>query len=264
MQIVNREKSYCNIYLRLQTRSYKPDHTCQKNLLMIYKLLQMSNEKLLGVFLIFFVIGATIYIAVNQFKQEVKDATASPTPSPSSLVFNQASSAPQAQQPQPSQLPLAKNKQLAQFPGIVPDDLRQNKKAMIQTSKGIIELEIYPEATKAASNFMILASNGFYDGLKFHRVEDWVIQGGDPLGTGSGGPGYQFEDEPVTRPYNVGIVAMANAGPNTNGSQFFIMKKDTPLQPDYTIFGAVISGQDVVDKIAVGDVMQKVIIGPLK
>lgn len=231
--------------------------------MVVYKLLQMSNEKLLGAFLIFFVIGATIYIAVNQFKQEVKNATASPVPSPSPLVFNQGSPAQQPQ-PQPSELPLARNKQLAQFPGIVSDDLRQNKKAMIQTSKGIIELEIYPEATKAASNFMILASNGFYDGLKFHRVEDWVIQGGDPLGTGSGGPGYQFEDEPVTRPYNVGIVAMANSGPNTNGSQFFIMKKDTPLQPDYTIFGAVIAGQDVVDKITAGDIMQKVVIGPLK
>lgn len=228
---------------------------------MVYKLLQMSNEKLLGAFLIFFVIGATIYIAVNQFKQEVKNVTASPTPSPSPLVFNQTA---QAQQPQPSELPLAKNKQLAQFPGIVSDDLRQNKKAMIQTSKGIIQFEIYPEATKAASNFMILASNGFYDGLKFHRVEDWFIQGGDPLGTGSGGPGYQFEDEPVTRPYNAGIVAMANAGPNTNGSQFFVMKKDAPLRPNYTIFGAVIAGQDVVDKITAGDIMQKVVISPLK
>lgn len=241
----------------------------------IHFTLQMTNEKLLGFFLVLFIIGATIYIAVNRFKQEVTNATASPTPTPAALTFNQGSTTAanqtnqkqqtqQVQQPQATELPLAKNKQLTRFPGIVSDDLRQNKKAMIQTSKGIIELEIYPEATKAASNFLILASNGFYDGLKFHRVEDWVIQGGDPLGTGSGGPGYQFEDEPVERPYVTGTVAMANSGPNTNGSQFFIMKKDTPLEPNYTIFGAVIAGQDVVDKIAVGDIMQKVVIGPLK
>jgi len=155
---------------------------------------------------------------------------------------------------------LAKNKKLAQFPGSLKPEVLQNKKALIQTAKGVIELKIYPEATMAASNFMILASNGFYDGLIFHRVEDWVVQGGDPTGTGSGGPGYQFQDEPVTRPYIKGTVAMANSGPNTNGSQFFILTKDYPLQPDYTIFGQVTSGQDVVDKLTVGDVMQKVVI----
>ena len=88
-----------------------------------------------------------------------------------------------------------------------------------------------------------------------------MIQGGDPLGNGTGGPGYRFEDEPVTKKYDKGIVAMANAGPNTNGSQFFIMLEDNPqLPPNYTIFGKVISGQDVVDKIVIGDVMQKVTI----
>ncbi|OGE33707.1 hypothetical protein A3C59_00990 [Candidatus Daviesbacteria bacterium RIFCSPHIGHO2_02_FULL_36_13] len=136
----------------------------------------------------------------------------------------------------------------------------QNKKAVISTNKGTIEFEVYPEATMAASNFIILSSNGFYNGLTFHRVEDWVIQGGDPLGTGMGGPGYQFPDEKVTRPYIRGIVAMANSGPDTNGSQFFILTKDYPLQPDYTIFGQVTKGLDVVDKIRVGDTMQKVTI----
>ena len=227
----------------------------------------MGNERILGILLVLFIISTIIYIAVNRFKQELSSATASPSPSPSEVkfIFDKNSTAQtQAQQPQPTELPLSKNKQLSRFPGIIPPDSLQNKKAVLTTSKGLIELEIYPEATKAASNFIILASNGFYDGLTFHRVEDWVIQGGDPTGTGSGGPGYQFEDEPVTRPYVRGTLAMANAGPNTNGSQFFILKKDYPLQPDYTIFGKVISGQDVVDKITVGDIMQKVIVVPLK
>lgn len=228
----------------------------------------MTNERLLGIFLILFIVGAIVYIAINKFKQDISSAVASPSPSPAELSFNILKSplpniAQGQTQPQPSELPFAKNKTLANFPGIVPDDVRQNKKAVISTNKGIIELQIYPEATKAASNFLILASNGFYNGLTFHRVEDWVIQGGDPTGTGSGGPGYQFEDEPVTRPYTTGVVAMANSGPNTNGSQFFILKKDTPLEPNYTIFGAVIKGQDVVDKISVGDVMQKVVAAPL-
>ncbi|MBI2338666.1 peptidylprolyl isomerase [Candidatus Daviesbacteria bacterium] len=168
------------------------------------------------------------------------------------------------QAPQTTELPLAKVKKVSQFPGILKPEVLQNKKAAIQTAKGVIQFQVYPEATMAASNFIVLASNGFYDGLTFHRVEGWVVQGGDPTGTGSGGPGYQFADEPVTREYVKGIVAMANAGPDTNGSQFFILKKDTPLPPSYTIFGMVISGQEVVDQLVIGDVMQKVVIQNLQ
>ena len=237
----------------------------------------MTNEKALGIILILFIIGAGIYFTFSKFKQDIMPF-ASPSPSPAVLdfLFNRTPvSAPnqpvdntqgkQAVQPQPSELPLSKskNKRLAQFPGILKPEILQNKKALIQTAKGIIQLQIYPEASMAASNFMILAANGFYDGLKFHRVEDWVVQGGDPTGTGSGGPGYQFPDEPVTLEYKMGIVAMANAGPNTNGSQFFILKKDYPLQKNYTIFGQIIAGQDVVDKISVGDVMLRVVIQDL-
>lgn len=153
-----------------------------------------------------------------------------------------------------------------QFSGnLVPEEL-MDKKVVLQTTKGKIEFEIYPEATKAASNFIFLAKDRFYDNLTFHRVvPGFVIQGGDPLGNGTGGPGYKFEDEPVLRNYNKGIVAMANSGPNTNGSQFFIMLEDHPELPkQYTIFGKVLSGQDVVSKIQVGDVMTKVTIEPLK
>ncbi|MBI2019237.1 peptidylprolyl isomerase [Candidatus Daviesbacteria bacterium] len=161
-------------------------------------------------------------------------------------------------------MPLSKNKRLDKFPGVLQPEVLNGKQAVIQTTKGLISLEIYPEATMAASNFILLSANGFYDGLKFHRVEDWVVQGGDPQGTGRGGPGYQFPDEPVNREYTKGIVAMANSGPDTNGSQFFILKKDTPLPPNYTIFGKVIAGQEVVDKLNTGDVMQKVVIGDLQ
>lgn len=151
------------------------------------------------------------------------------------------------------------------FPGVLPADQLTNKKAVIETNKGTIEFEIFPEAPKAASNFIQLSKDGFYDSLSFHRVvPGFVIQGGDPLGNGTGGPGYQFEDEPVTRKYTKGIVAMANSGPNTNGSQFFIMLADNDLPPAYTIFGNVIKGQDVVDKIQVGDVMKKVTIEDLQ
>lgn len=222
-----------------------------------------TNQKALGIFLIIFVVGAGIYFVVLKFKQEVSiSVTPSPSPSALDFVFNKtpAPDSGQQQQSQTSGLPLLKNKRLSQFPGVLKPEQLQNKKAVIQTTKGRIEFQIYPEASKAASNFIILSSNGFYDGLTFHRVEDWVVQGGDPTGTGSGGPGYQFPDEPVTRKYIKGIVAMANAGPDTNGSQFFILKKDTPLPPNYTIFGQMISGQEVVDQLGIGDTMQKVVI----
>ena len=128
----------------------------------------------------------------------------------------------------------------------------------IQTSKGTIVFQTYDQdSPKTVANFITLANKGFYNGLIFHRViEGFMIQGGDPTGTGMGGPGYKFADEldPNTpsakNDYVKGVVAMANSGPNTNGSQFFIMQKDTPLPHSYTIFGKVISGLDVVDAIA--------------
>ena len=134
-------------------------------------------------------------------------------------------------------------------------------KVLIKTNKGDIKLELNPaEAPTTVNNFVVLARDGFYNGVTFHRVVDgFVIQGGDPSGNGTGGPGYKFKDEPVKRRYRAGTVAMANAGPNTNGSQFFICLEDQPgLPPSYTIFGDTVSGMDVVRNIRVGDVMQSV------
>ena len=137
------------------------------------------------------------------------------------------------------------------FPGVLPET-QTNKKVLIKTNLGNIEIQVDPKAgPNAASNFVYLVKEGFYNGTIFHRViPGFMIQGGDPTGTGRGGPGYQFANDPVKSAYNKGIVAMANAGPDTNGSQFFIMVADVPLGPDYSIFGHVISGQDVADKIA--------------
>jgi peptidyl-prolyl cis-trans isomerase B (cyclophilin B) len=142
-------------------------------------------------------------------------------------------------------------------------DTNSTYRAIIKTNKGDIHLQLNAaEAPITVNNFIALARDGYYDGVTFHRVvPHFVIQGGDPSGTGSGGPGYRFQDEPVKRPYKAGTVAMANAGPNTNGSQFFICLEDQPnLPPSYTIFGDTVAGMDVVHNIRVGDVMQSVTI----
>lgn len=139
-----------------------------------------------------------------------------------------------------------------------------NRTAAIQTNKGTIRVELYEsDAPKTTENFITLAEKGYYDGVIFHRViKGFMIQGGDPTGTGRGGEsawGGRFNDEidasaaVYQRGYKKGIVAMANAGPNTNGSQFFIMHADYPLPPSYTIFGRVTDGLDIVDAIATSE-----------
>jgi peptidyl-prolyl cis-trans isomerase B (cyclophilin B) len=125
--------------------------------------------------------------------------------------------------------------------------------ATMQTNKGTIELELFDDdAPKTVENFTKLARDGFYDGVIFHRIiPDFMVQGGDPTGTGSGGPGYQFEDEFNDQKVVRGALAMANAGPNTNGSQFFIVTAESCpwLDGKHTVFGRVASGMDVVDAI---------------
>lgn len=149
------------------------------------------------------------------------------------------------------------------FPGVLPEEDITNKQIRIQTDKGDIVFELFADtAPKTVSNFVYLTTGGFYNGLTFHRREEgFVIQGGDPAGNGTGGPGYTFEDELTDdHTYQRGTVAMANRGPDTNGSQFFVMLGDVPLPKAYTIFGRVIEGMEVVDKIAIGDVMSAVTI----
>src|SRR5881392_2710327 len=126
--------------------------------------------------------------------------------------------------------------------------------ATLHTNHGAIELELFEgEAPKTVENFRKLAEDGFYDGVIFHRIiPDFMIQGGDPTGTGSGGPGYSFEDELNDHPVERGALAKANAGPNTNGSQFFIVTADACpwLDGKHTVFGQVTGGMDVADKIS--------------
>ena len=132
----------------------------------------------------------------------------------------------------------------------------------IETDRGPIVMELDPKlAPNSVNHFVALARDGFYDGLTFHRVvPDFVIQGGDPEGSGRGGPGYKWDDEPVKGEYTLGAVAMANAGKNTNGSQFFICIDDCQrkLDKSYNLFGYVIDGIDVARKVQQGDVMRSV------
>ena len=142
-------------------------------------------------------------------------------------------------------------------------DPKKSFQAKIKTNRGDIELELYPEyAPETVNNFVFLANQGFYDEVIFHRViSNFMIQGGDPTGSGTGGPGYRFEDETAGNPlkHETGVISMANAGPNTNGSQFFITHSpQSHLNGNHTVFGKVTKGKDVVDAIEQGDAMTTV------
>jgi peptidyl-prolyl cis-trans isomerase B (cyclophilin B) len=142
-------------------------------------------------------------------------------------------------------------------------DPKKVYKVSIETTRGVIEVELYPQhAPITVNNFVFLSKEGFYDGVVFHRViSNFVIQGGDPTGTGMGGPGYKFQDEVANNPlrHERGSLSMANAGPNTNGSQFFIAHSPQPhLNGRHTVFGKVVNGLDVVDAVRQGDKMIKV------
>jgi cyclophilin family peptidyl-prolyl cis-trans isomerase len=143
-------------------------------------------------------------------------------------------------------------------------DESKTYRVTITTDRGAIVMDLDPQlAPNTVNNFIGLARQGYYDGLTFHRVvPDFVIQGGCPEGSGRGGPGYKFEDEPVKGEYTLGAVAMANAGPNTNGSQFFVCIDDCTrkLSKDYNLFGHVVEGIDIAQATQVGDVMRSVAI----
>ncbi len=144
-------------------------------------------------------------------------------------------------------------------------DPKKSYTATIETTQGNIVVKLAPEhAPKTVNNFVFLAKEGYYDGITFHRViNNFMVQGGDPTGSGRGGPGYKFEDETRGNPLKHGskVLSMANAGPNTNGSQFFITHSPQPhLDGKHTVFGTVTEGSDVVDAIKQGDTMTKVTI----
>jgi len=144
-------------------------------------------------------------------------------------------------------------------------DPKKKYTATLDTSRGTIVCDLFTkDAPKTVNNFVFLAREGFYDGTTFHRViNDFMVQGGDPTGTGRGGPGYRFEDELKNNPnkHKVGSLSMANAGPNTNGSQFFITHVATDwLDGKHTVFGEVRDGQDVVNSVKQGDRLNKVTI----
>ena len=154
------------------------------------------------------------------------------------------------------------NKQWNKAPEMV-IDIKKSYEVHMKTNRGEIVIELAPQyAPKTVNNFVFLIQEGFYDGVTFHRViPDFVIQGGDPTGTGMGGPGYKFGDETFDNPlkHETGVLSMANAGPNTNGSQFFITHSPQPhLNGKHTVFGKVTSSMDIVNAIKAGDVMEEV------
>jgi cyclophilin family peptidyl-prolyl cis-trans isomerase len=183
--------------------------------------------------------------------------TPSPTPAPATIAYADCSKATFGAPLAPLNPPADLHKYSAVPPMSI--DTTKLYQATISTSRGRIVLCLQPQlAPETVNNFVVLARNHFYDGLTFHRVEaGFVIQGGDPKGDGTGGPGYTFPDEPVHNVYVDGAVAMANSGPNTNGSQFFICtgSQCQSLQPQYNLFGKVESGLDVAQKVQKGDVM---------
>lgn len=150
-----------------------------------------------------------------------------------------------------SPMPMSNGKQYEKAESVVKTG--KSYTAIIKTSAGDITVELSKDTPVTTNNFVFLSKEKFYEGVIFHRViPGFMIQGGDPTGTGMGGPGYKFADEKFTGEYKRGTIAMANSGPNTNGSQFFIMHADYPLPPNYVIFGMTTAGLDVVDKIASG------------
>ncbi len=216
-------------------------------------------NKVYALIIIIIILSGIYYVlpkstVVSETNTQVSDNYSSTTPT----VNDNASSTPTITDTATSSIKLDDKKSTTT--PIIKPIIKKNfmNTVTIETNKGTIVFETYDtDAPKTVENFITLAKKGYYNGIIFHRViKDFMIQGGDPNGNGTGGPGYTFEDElnPNTESYKTGyvrgMVAMANAGPNTNGSQFFIMHKDYPLPHKYTIFGRVISGMEVVDAIA--------------
>ncbi len=167
------------------------------------------------------------------------------------FVLNQKNNLPSSSTTPPTSSTMPK--QYNQLPPMTIDP-QKSYSAVMETSVGRMTISLFASQTpQTVNNFVFLSREKFYEGTKFHRImQDFMIQGGDPRGDGTGGPGYQFADEPITQEYDRGIVAMANSGKNTNGSQFFVMTKSTPLPKNYVIFGELVGDESLttLDKIA--------------
>ena len=174
------------------------------------------------------------------------DDAAAPDPAPTAAPAPEPTAPPAQSEPMGEPMSMQYDS-----PPALMIDPSKTYKAVLETTHGTINLDLFAsEVPNTVNNFVFLAREGFYDNVIFHRViPGFMMQGGDPTGTGTGGPGYRFDDEPVRRPYLRGTLAMANSGPNTNGSQFFIMHQDYGLPPQYTIFGFATRGVEVVDSI---------------
>lgn len=209
-----------------------------------------------------FILGVGLVVGIIYFGWQARESSvytpdAANTPSLSDISFGTMASssdtiakqpttpAPSNQQPSTAPLTLSKERDMV-------IDAKKKYTAVLHTTSGDITIALHAgETPKTVSNFVNLSQKQYYDNTIFHRViKGFMIQGGDPLGNGTGGPGYKFDDEPFTGGYERGTVAMANSGPNTNGSQFFIMQDSVGLPPNYVIFGNVIKGIEAVDKIA--------------
>ncbi len=193
-------------------------------------------QKSINIFLVIIIVALVGWTLIKPTGDS--ELATSPSPSPENINNNQ----PQESSPMPK-------KQYEKAQQVI--KAGKSYTAILKTSAGDITVELAKNMPITVNNFVFLAKDKFYDGVIFHRtISGFMIQGGDPTGTGMGGPGYKFADEKFTGEYKRGTIAMANSGPNTNGSQFFIMHADYPLPPSYTIFGMTTSGLDVVDKIA--------------
>lgn len=212
----------------------------------------------LSVLLGVIIIGSMVLGLASELFFSSKPQPVAPTAVP--IAFNTPTPAAPATPPSAAS-PVARKTYSAPPPMTI--DVNKTYTATIETNKGVIKLQLLPAvAPKTVNAFITLARDGYYDGLTFHRVEDWVVQGGDPTGTGTGGPGYTLPAEFNATKHIVGTLAMARSNdPNSAGSQFYIVKKEAPwLDNQYTVFGQTIEGMDVVNKLAIGDTMRKVTI----
>ncbi len=236
-------------------------------------LMKINNQDLVVVVLFFVLIGAIIYAAISKNTKPKENSVPAPTPSEKATVIETLQENTDTVNPTLPENNTTESKN--SLSELVKQNMTTNDKlltkkpeksylatektytATLNTTAGTIKLKLFADKVpNTVNNFVYLSQIGFYNNTIFHRtIKSFMIQGGDPKGDGTGGPAYRFEDEKFEGEYKRGILAMANAGPNTNGSQFFIMHADYALEKKYVIFGEVVEGLDIVDKIAAADAL---------